>query len=231
MLFYGFDMYYFVLVVPALILSLWAQYKVNSTFSSYSKVGTGRGLTGHDAARRILDQNGLHHVRIEHTPGKLTDHFDPRTNVVKLSDSVYNSRSIAAVGVAAHEVGHAVQYAESYAPMKLRAAIIPMTNFGSTLSIPLIFLGFFLSIEPLVTVGILLFSFVALFQLVTLPVEFNASSRALATLDSQGMLSAEELSGTKRVLSAAALTYVAALIMSLAQLLRLLLLFGGRSRD
>ncbi len=231
MLFYGFDAYYFILVVPALLLSLWAQYKVNSTYTKFSKSRTMRGLSGHDAARRILDLNGLSYVRIEQTAGKLTDHFDPRDNVVRLSDGVYNSQSIAAVGVAAHEVGHAIQYAQSYAPMKLRAAIIPMTNIGSTLSIPLIFLGFFLSIEPLVTVGILLFSLVAVFQLVTLPVEFNASSRAIATLDSQGILTAEELAGTRKVLSAAAMTYVAALIVSLAQLLRLLLLFGGRSRD
>ena len=227
-MFYGFDMYYFVFIVPALLLSLWAQYKVNSTYSRFAQVRNYNGLTGAQAARRILDQNGLQQVRIEHVRGSLTDHFDPKTNVVRLSDTVYNSSSIAAVGVAAHEVGHAVQYAQNYFPMRLRSAIIPATNFGSAISIPMILIGFLLTIEPLVTAGILLFATVAVFQLVTLPVEFNASSRAVATLEGQGMLGGQELDGVRQVLSAAALTYVAALIMSLAQLLRLMMLFGRR---
>ena len=230
-MFYGFDIYYFILVVPALLLSLWAQYKVNSTYSKYSQIGSARKLTGSQAARAILDMNGLQHVALERISGNLTDHFDPKTNVVRLSDGVYNNYSIAAVGVAAHECGHAVQFAQGYSPMKLRSAIIPITNLGSTVSVPLILLGFMMGLEGLVTVGILLFSTVALFQLVTLPVEFNASRRALAVLESRGFLSDEELKGTKRVLSAAAMTYVAALITSLAQLLRLILVFGGRRRS
>ena len=230
-MFYGFDIYYFIFIVPALLFSLWAQYKVNSTYSKYSQVGSARKLTGSQAARTILDMNGLQHVAIERVSGNLTDHFDPKTNVVRLSDSVYNNYSIAAVGVAAHECGHAVQYAQGYSPMKLRSAIIPITNFGSTISIPLILIGFLLSSEALVTVGILLFSTVAIFQLVTLPVEFNASNRALAVLEQRDMLSAQELKGTKKVLSAAAMTYVAALVTSLAQLLRLIMVFGGRRRN
>ena len=230
-MFYGFDIYYFILVVPALLLSLWAQYKVNSTYSKYSQIGSARKLTGSQAARAILDMNGLQHVALERISGNLTDHFDPKTTGVRLSDGVYNNYSIAAVGVAAHECGHAVQFAQGYSPMKLRSAIIPITNLGSTVSVPLILLGFMMGLEGLVTVGILLFSTVALFQLVTLPVEFNASRRALAVLESRGFLSDEELKGTKRVLSAAAMTYVAALITSLAQLLRLILVFGGRRRS
>ena len=229
--YYGFDMSYLVLVLPAILLALWAQMRVSSTFSRYSQVRSVRGLTGAQAARYILDRNGLGHVRIEQIPGNLTDHFDPRTNVVRLSQSVYNTPSIAAVGVAAHECGHAVQYAVGYGPMKLRAAIIPATNFGSKLAFPLILIGLLLNSSGLLLAGILLFSLTAVFQLVTLPVEFNASSRALHTLDQQGLLTREELGGTRKVLSAAALTYVAALIVSLAQLLRLLLIFGRRSND
>ena len=226
--YYGFDMSYLVLVLPAMLLALWAQMRVSSTFGRYSQVRSVRGLTGAQAARYILDRNGLQHVRIEQISGNLTDHFDPRTNVVRLSQSVYNVPSIAAVGVAAHECGHAVQYAVGYGPMKLRAAIIPATNFGSKLAFPLILIGLLMNSSSLLLAGILLFSLTAVFQLVTLPVEFNASSRALQTLDQQGLLTREELGGTKKVLSAAALTYVAALIVSLAQLLRLLLIFGRR---
>jgi len=230
-MFYGFDIYYFIFIVPALLFSLLAQYKVNSTYTKYSKIGSARKLTGSQAARLILDMNGLGHVAIERVSGSLTDHFDPKTNVVRLSDSVYNNYSIAAVGVAAHECGHAVQYAQGYSPMKLRSAIIPITNFGSTISIPLILIGFLLTLDSLVVIGIMLFSTVAIFQLVTLPVEFNASNRAMAVLEERGMLSAEELKGTKKVLSAAAMTYVAALVTSLAQLLRLIMVFGGRRRN
>lgn len=220
---------YLIFILPALLLSLYAQAKVKGTYAKYGKVYNQKGLTGAMAARMILDQNGLQHVKIEHIAGNLTDHFDPRTNVVRLSDSVYGSGSVAAVGVAAHECGHAVQYAQSYTPMKIRGAIIPITNIGSTLSIPLFFLGLLFSIPSLVLLGIGLFALVAVFQLVTLPVEFNASSRALKTLEASHYLSAEELGGAKRVLSAAAMTYVAALIMSIAQLLRLI--FIARRND
>ena len=226
--YYGIDMTYLVLVLPAFLFSLWAQMKVNSTFSRYSKVRSLRGLTGAQAARYILDRNGLTHVRIEQVAGNLTDHFDPRTNVVRLSQSVYNVPSIAAVGVAAHECGHAVQYAVGYGPMKLRAAIIPATNFGSKLALPLILIGLLFNSSQLLLAGILLFSLTAVFQLVTLPVEFNASSRALRTLDQQGLLTQEELAGTRKVLTAAALTYVAALLVALAQLVRMLLLYNRR---
>ena len=226
--YYGIDMTYLVLVLPAVLFSLWAQMKVNSTFSRYSKVRSLRGLTGAQAARYILDRNGLTHVRIEQVAGNLTDHFDPRTNVVRLSQSVYNVPSIAAVGVAAHECGHAVQYAVGYGPMKLRAAIIPATNFGSKLALPLILIGLLFNSTQLLLAGILLFSLTAVFQLVTLPVEFNASSRALRTLDQQGLLTQEELAGTRKVLTAAALTYVAALLVALAQLVRMLLLYNRR---
>ncbi len=229
--YYGFDWSYLVLVLPALLLALWAQSKVKSTYARYSQVRSYRNITGAQAARTILDANGLRDVRIEHIAGNLTDHYDPRARVVRLSDSVYNSSSIAAVGVAAHEVGHAVQHATNYGFLTLRNAIIPMTNLGSTLSMPLILLGLIFNSSSLALAGIALFSLVTLFQLITLPVEFNASSRALRTLESYHMLEEDELKGTRKVLSAAAMTYVAALAVSLAQLLRLLLLFGGRRRN
>lgn len=223
------DKWYILLVVPAMLLGLWAQHKVNSTYRRYAGVYNRRGITAAQAARTILDDNGLYHVRIDRVAGELTDHYDPRSEVVHLSDSVYRSTSVAAIGVAAHEVGHAVQHATGYAPLKLRSAIVPVTQLGSRLSPILILLGIFLGWEPLVQVGIIAFSLVALFQLVTLPVEYNASRRALATLNA-GMLTAEETDGAARVLDAAALTYVAALITSIAQLLRLVLLFGGNRR-
>ncbi|MBE6600251.1 MAG: zinc metallopeptidase [Ruminococcaceae bacterium] len=231
-MFWFFDYWYIVLVLPAMILGIVAQIKVQSSYNKYSTVFSSRGYTASDVARRILDKNGLHSVRIERVHGELTDHFDPRDNVVRLSDNVYGSSSVAAIGVAAHEVGHAIQHARSYAPMKVRAAIIPVTRFGSTLAPILILLGFFLYIDSLAIFGIILYSSVALFQLVTLPVEFNASRRAMQTLEGDGILSrGEELYGARKVLSAAAMTYVTALIMSLAQILRLLLIFGGRRRD
>lgn len=226
-----YDSYYWILVVPAMLLAAFAQMKVSSTFNRYSQVRSRSGYTGAQAARDILDRNGLQGVRIERVHGSLTDHYDPRSNVVRLSDSVYDSPSVAAIGVAAHECGHAVQHAVGYFPIKLRSAIIPVTNIGSKLSIPLLLIGLVVQVEPLINLGILLFSTMALFQLVTLPVEYNASNRALATLDSTGMLSGDELQGSKKVLSAAALTYVAALLVAVMQLLRLLLLFGGRRRD
>lgn len=221
-----FDVYYLILVVPALLVAAWAQMKVQSSFNCYSRVGA--GMTGYEAARYILDQNGLYDVAIERISGSLTDHYDPRTNVVRLSDTVYGRATVAAMGVAAHECGHAVQYAQRYAPIQLRTAILPVTQIGSQLSMPLILLGFVLSIESLVTLGILLFSLATVFQLVTLPVEFNASSRAIRTLSAQGMVSGEEERGVRKVLTAAALTYVAALIVSAMQLLRLVLIARNR---
>lgn len=231
MFFYPYDYYYLILVVPALLISLWAQLKVKSTFNRYEQVYARQGITAAQAARRILDQNGLYGVRIEMTGGKLTDHYDPRTNVIRLSQSVYNSPSVAALGVAAHEAGHAVQYGVNYLPIKIRNGLVPITNICSSLSIPLVIIGFIMSARPLVIAGILLFAAVAVFQFVTLPVEFNASRRAIAVLGESGMLDEGELQGAKRVLSAAAMTYVAALLVSLAQLLRLVLLANQRNRD
>lgn len=231
MYFYGIDIYYIILVLPAIAFSMWAQAKVNGTFNRYSRERTYSGMTGYEAARRILAANGLYHVNVERVSGNLTDHYDPKTNVIRLSDSVFGSNSVAAVGVAAHEAGHAVQYAQNYAPIKLRAAIIPVTNIGSTLSMPLVLVGFFMGLQPLVNFGILLFATVAVFQLVTLPVEFNASRRAVKALEMGGTMAEEEIRGVKKVLSAAAMTYVAALAVSIANLLRLILRFGGRRRD
>lgn len=217
------------LILPALIISVWAQAKVSSTFSKYSKIMTSRSVCGADAARAILDANGLYYVKIERVRGHLTDHFDPKANVIRLSDSVYDSYSTAAVGVAAHEAGHAVQYAQDYSPIKLRAAIIPATRYGSMLAMPLFLIGMIMATPSLMYLGIILYSAVAIFQLVTLPVEFNASARALSALSATNTLSEEELKGAKKVLSAAAMTYVAALLTSLLTLLRLLILAGGRS--
>lgn len=223
-----FDIWYLYLILPAALLAMYAQVKINSTYSKFSKVASRRGITGAAVARRILDQNGLQSVQIGHVAGNLTDHYDPRTQVVNLSDSVYNSTSVAAIGVAAHETGHAVQHAVGYAPIKIRNAIVPVVNIGSTLSIPLFLLGFLFSIGILAGIGIILFSFAVLFQLVTLPVEFNASRRAIATLESGYILDDEELGGAKKVLGAAAMTYVASAAMALAQLLRLILIRGNR---
>lgn len=223
------DRYYWILIIPTMLFALWAQSKVSGTFNKYSQVRSGRGLSAAQICRQILDSNGLYHIRIEHISGNLTDHFDPTSNVVRLSDSVYNSCSVASIGVAAHEVGHAIQYAVGYAPIRIRAAIIPVTNFGSKLSMPMILLGFVFGWQPLVNLGIILFSLMTLFQLVTLPVELNASSRALRTLEGDNILYGEEVSQARKVLSAAALTYVAALLTSAAQLLRLILLYGRRN--
>ena len=229
-MFYPFDYYYLILVVPALLFAAWAQAPVSGAYNRYSRVRVSRGMTGAMAARRILDDNGLTGVRVERVAGKLSDHYDPGERVVRLSAGVYDSDSVASLGVAAHECGHAVQHATHYAPLTFRNAIIPITNFGSKLSIPLIIVGLFLS-GTLVDIGLLLFSLVAVFQLVTLPVEFNASSRALATLENGNFLDRRELEGARKVLRAAALTYVAALLVSVAQLMRLILLFGNRRRD
>lgn len=229
MYFYGIDVYYIVLVVPALVFAMWAQMRVSSAFNRYSQLRTGGGLTGADAARLILDRNGLTDVAVELTEGRLSDHYDPRAGVIRLSREVYYNATVAAVGVAAHECGHAVQHAEGYFPLKVRSAIIPMTQIGSNLAFPLFLLGMLFSYPPLMDAGILLFALVAVFQLVTLPVEYNASSRAVATLSGSGMVSAEEERGVRKVLSAAALTYVAALATALANLLRLILIAGRRN--
>ncbi len=223
------DRYYLILIIPTMLFAFWAQSKVSSTFNKYSRVQSSRGYTAAQICRQILDSNGLYHVRIEHIAGNLTDHFDPTTNVVRLSDSVYNSTSVASIGVAAHEVGHAIQHAVGYFPIRIRSAIIPITNFGSKLSMPLILLGFVMGAQPLINIGIILFSLMTLFQLVTLPVELNASGRALRTLEGDNILYGEEVSQAKKVLTAAALTYVAALLTSAAQLLRLILLYGRRN--
>ncbi len=228
--YYGIDSLYLVLVLPAILFSLWAQTKVQGTFSRYQKVRSYSGYTGADVARRILDDNGLYNVRIEHIKGSLTDHYDPREQVVRLSDSVYGGNSIAALGVAAHETGHAVQHATGYGPLSIRNAIIPITNFGSQLAMPLILIGFLLNHDALIGIGIICFATVTLFQLITLPVEFDASARAMRTLDGEGILQSEEVPQTRKVLTAAALTYVAALIVSAAQLLRFVLLFNRRRR-
>ena len=230
-MFFYYDYYYLILIVPAMLIAMWAQFKVQSTFNKYSKIRASRGYTAAQITRNMLDENGLYNVSVERVSGNLTDHYDPKANVIRLSDSVYNSTSVAAIGVAAHETGHAIQYAKGYAPIKLRSAVIPLTQIGSTLSMPLILLGFVFSMRPLVIGGILLFSLVALFQLLTLPVEFNASRRALETLESREYLYDEELVGARKTLSAAAMTYVAALLVSLMQLLRLILLFGRRNND
>ena len=227
-------------LIPAMIFAFWAQINVQMTFSRFKQVRNRRGLTAADVARRILDANGLNYVQIQRVSGELTDHYDPRAQVVRLSDSVYDSTSVAAIGVAAHEVGHACQHAEDYVPLRIRSAIIPMTRIGSMLAMPVFILGLLfaqLSLygnmvgEVFMMLGILLFSLSTLFQLVTLPTEFNASARALKTLESYGILDGDELVGARSTLRAAALTYVAALASSLASLLRLLLIFGGsRSR-
>ena len=232
---YGLDMTYLVLVLPCILLSLWASSNVKSTFNRYSRQYSQRRLTGAEAAQRVLMANGVQGVRIERISGNLTDHFDPKTNVIRLSDNVYGNTSTAAIGVACHEAGHAVQYAESYGPIKLRAAIIPITNFGSRIAMPLILMGILFSAsgmfsDALVNLGIACFGFSLVFQLVTLPVEFNASRRALQTIESAGLLTEEEQRGAKKTLKAAALTYVAATAVALAQLLRLIALFGGRRR-
>lgn len=234
--YYGFDWTYVVLVLPCLILSLWASANVNSTFKKYSKQYSLRQLTGAEAAQRVLRANGVHGVRIERVSGNLTDHYDPKTNVIRLSDGVYNNTSTAAIGVACHEAGHAVQYAEGYAPIKLRAAIIPVTNFGSRLAMPLILIGLLFSTlgsfsDTLIYLGIACFGLSLVFQLVTLPVEFNASRRALHAIEDGGLLTEEEQKGARKTLTAAALTYVAATAVALAQLLRLITLFGGRRRN
>ena len=221
--YYGYDPTY-ILVLIAFALSLFASFGVKHTYSKYEKIRSTRGYTAADVARAILDRNGLQHIRIERVGGNLTDHFDPRTNVVRLSDSTFSSSSVAAIGVAAHECGHAIQHATGYAPIKIRNSIVPVVNIGSTISMPLFIIGLFLGHYGLSLAGVLLFSLVLVFQLITLPVEFNASTRAIKILDGGNMLFDEELTGAKKVLTAAALTYVATAL----QLLRLLLILNRR---
>lgn len=218
------------LIIPGLVISIWAQIKVQSTFSKYSKMTTSRGLTGFMAARKILDANGLSHVRIEQIGGNLSDHYDPRANVIRLSAAVYSSSSPAAIGVAAHEAGHAIQYATQYAPIKLRASLVSITQFSSGLAIPIFFIGLLFGSPALAMVGIFLYVAIVIFQLVTLPVEFNASARAMSVLNSSQMLNSDELKASRKVLSAAAMTYVAALLTSLLTLLRLILIVGRGNR-
>ncbi len=228
-------MFYFdptmILVLPGLILALWAQARVNGAFSRYSQLSARSGLTGAEMARQLLAREGIYDVDIQRVRGNLTDHYSPNEKVLRLSDNVFYSNSIAALGVAAHECGHVLQHRDGYAPLMLRNAVVPVANIGSSLSWPLFLLGFIFSWRPLLLAGIILFSAAVFFTLITLPVEFNASRRALGVLESEGVLSpGEELDGARRVLSAAALTYVASALSAILQLLRLLVL-SNRNRD
>ena len=227
---YYYDICYFILVIPVFIISLIIQAKMKSTFSQYSRVVNSRRITGAQAAEMVLRYYNIQDVRIERINGSLTDCYDPMSKVIKLSDSVYDNPSIAAVGVACHEAGHAAQHAEKYVPIRIRNYILPVCNIGSKISIPLLIAGVIFSARPIIWIGIGLFAFTAIFQTVTLPVEFNASNRALNVIESTGILSYEEKRGAGKVLKMAAMTYVAALAMSLAQLLRLILRYGGNRR-
>lgn len=225
--YYGFDSLYLYLVVPAIIIAIWSQIKVKTTFSKYSAYRT--DINGADAARRVLELNGVYGVKIERVSGKLTDHYDPRTNTIRLSESVCDSFSISAVGVAAHEAGHAVQYAKGYFPIKLRSVILPVCNLGSQLSLPLLIIGLIFNFYFLVKLGVIFFCGAFIFQLITLPVEFNASRRAVNALRDGGVLLTDnDIKYTRRVLSAAAMTYVAAALVSLAQLIRLIAITGRK---
>lgn len=228
--YYGIDYSYIVFVLPALIFALWAQFNVKTTFAKYSRVSSDKGRTGCDAARLILDRNGLGYVRIEQVAGDLTDHYDPKANVIRLSQSVYGAQTAAAVGVAAHEAGHAVQYAQNYTPVKVRSAIIPVTNLASTAAFPIFLLGIVFSFSTLAYIGVILFGASVVFQLVTLPVEFNASSRAVKALADSGM-SEDGVKAARKVLTAAALTYVAALASAIGNFLRLLSIAKRNDRN
>ncbi len=218
-----YDYYYFVLVVPAIILSLFAQAKVKSTYNKYARISNTRHITGAQAAHNVLSHYGIRDVRIECGHGKLSDHYDPRSNVIRLSPEVYSGASIASIGIACHEAGHAAQHAQNYMPIKIRNLILPVANFGSSAGVLIAILGYFLGFGLLIDIGIILFAAVVVFQLVTLPIEFNASSRALKVIEETGMLHDEERNGAKKVLSAAAMTYVASLLVSLMSLIRLIL--------
>ena len=229
------DWLYIVLVLPPMIFAMWASFKVNSTFKKYSVIPTVRGITGAEAARRILFENGVYDVKIEHVGGNLTDHYDPKGKVLRLSDATYSNTSAGAVGVAAHEAGHAIQHAKNYIPLKLRNAIVPVTNIGSRLAFPLILVGILLSaVAPyyayIAYAGVACFGLVTLFQLLTLPTEFNASKRAIRCIRDAGVLEKSEIKGAKKVLTAAAMTYVAALAVSFAQLLRFFLMVALNTR-
>lgn len=233
---YGYYGYYFdptyVLVLIGLALTMAASFRMNSTFSKYSKMKSASGMTGAEAAQRILNRAGIYDVTIEHVSGNLSDHYDPGHKVLRLSDTTYSSDSVAAVGVAAHECGHAIQHQENYGPLALRSTLVPAANIGSRLGLPIILVGLLLgSSSVLIQIGIWVFAISVLFQFVTLPVEFNASSRAMKCLESNGILGSTELGQCRKVLSAAALTYVAAAAASVLQLLRLVMLFGGRRRN
>lgn len=230
---YYFDPTYF-LVLIGVVLSLIASARVKSTFAKYSRIRNGRGITGAEAAQRVLHGAGIYDVRVEHVSGNLTDHYDPKTKVLRLSDAVYGQTSVAAVGVAAHECGHAIQHATGYAPLKLRSTLVPIANFGARIAWPLIIFGLFLtsgSSDILINLGIFAFLLAVLFQLVTLPVEFNASNRAIRIIADTGLMQGEEVRAAKKVLSAAALTYVASAATAILQLLRILILTGGRRRS
>lgn len=220
-----------IILIPGLLLGMYAQGKVKSTYHQYSKINAQIGFTGETFARKMLDDNGLHHVSITQIDGVLTDHYDPRALQVRLSRDVYNGSDLAALGIAAHEVGHVIQHLERYFPLRIRNAVIPMTNLSSYFYMPLIFLGLALQNLSMVNIGIILFSMIVFFQVITLPVEFNASSRALYTLQEDKILNSHELLGAKKVLGAAALTYVAALINAILQLLQFVILFSGSRRD
>lgn len=221
----------YLILIPAILISAWAQFKVSSTFNKYSTVRSINGYTGAQVARILLNDAGLQEVEIQQVPGRLSDHYDPRAKVLRLSSDVYGSTSVASIGVAAHEVGHAIQDKESYSALVFRNAIVPVVNFSSSLSWILFFIGILFSYSTLVTIGIILFSVVVLFQLVTLPVEFNASSRALKILEARGILYDKEVDGARKVLSAAALTYVAATLMAILQLVRLIAISNRNSND
>ncbi len=227
---YGFfiDYYYIILVIPAMLISLWAQFKVKSTYKKYSGVRNSKNITGAYAAQAVLTHYGITDVRIERVAGTLSDHYDPKSKVIRLSDGVYSSNSIAAIGIACHEAGHAAQHAQNYVPIKVRNSIIPICNIGSTLGVPLALFGYILGFEPLISIGLMLYAAITVFQLVTLPVEFNASRRALKVIDETNLLYDDESNGAKKVLTAAAMTYVAATLVSLANLLRLILRFNRR---
>ena len=226
--FFFYDYYYIILVIPAMLLALWAQFKVKSTYGKFAKVGNTRGITGAYAAQAVLTHYGIRDVRIEQVSGKLSDHYDPKAKVIRLSTEVYGGSSIAAVGIACHEAGHAAQHAENYVPIKVRNTLVPVCNIGSTLGVPLALVGYFLGFEPLITIGLLLYAAISVFHLVTLPVEFNASNRAIKVIEETGLLYDDETGGAKKVLKAAAMTYVASLIVALANLLRLVLRFNNR---
>jgi len=226
---YYFSDWTFLLLIPAMILAFYAQFKVSATYEKFSKIRSASGISGAQLGRDLLDRNNLGNIKVSPTTGKMTDNYDPRDKSLNLSEGVFDSSSVAALGIVAHEVGHAVQDANAYFPIKIRSSIVPISNFGSTLSIPLFFLGLIMSYGPLMDAGIVLFSLAVAFTVITLPVEFNASKRAVSMLESSGYMPAEEISMAKKVLNAAALTYVAATAMALMQLLRLIALRGSRN--